>query len=311
MKLLGSFLRLIRLPNLAFIALAQVMFYKGIILRQRTSNPEADFLLNESLLWLIILASFLIAAGGYVINDYFDINIDSINRPQTQVVERVIKRRWAMVWHLFLSTSGLILSIYISQRLGNPLPVIFNAAAIILLWFYSTDFKKKLLIGNVIISLLTAWVLLILYVAEAGFRLYPGSESQTAYVADIYKAAILFGGFAFISSLVREAVKDLEDMDGDARYDCHTMPLVWGIRSAKIYISVWLIVFICALFSLSVYFLLHGRALLPVYLIITVAIPAIYVLLKLDKAASSTDYKRLSRYIKLFMLTGTCSMMLM
>jgi 4-hydroxybenzoate polyprenyltransferase len=191
------------------------------------------------------------------------------------------------------------------------MPAIFNLVAVVLLWFYSTDFKRKLLIGNVIISLLTSWVVLILYVAEAGFRFYIGNEQQTAYVADIYKAAILFGGFAFISSLVREAVKDLEDMEGDARYNCKTMPIVWGIRSAKIYISIWLIVFICALFSLSVYFLLHGRAFLPAYLLLTVTLPALYVLLKLDNASNASDYKRLSRFIKVFMFTGTCSMIFM
>jgi 4-hydroxybenzoate polyprenyltransferase len=311
MKLLGSFLRLIRLPNLAFIALAQLLFYHGVILRQRALNPHADYLLDEHLLSIIMLASFLIAAGGYVINDYFDINIDSINRPLTQVVERVIKRRWAMVWHIFLSVAGLILSMIVSKRLGNPLPAIFNLVAVVLLWFYSTDFKRKLLIGNVIISLLTSWVVLILYVAEAGFSLYTGNENQTAYVADIYKAGILFGGFAFISSLVREAVKDLEDMEGDARYNCRTMPIAWGVRSAKIYISVWLIVFVCALFSLSVYFVLHGRVVLPSFLMLTVTFPATYVLLKLEGAHTQRDYKRLSRLIKVFMLTGTCSMLLM
>lgn len=311
MKLLGSFFRLIRFPNLAFIALTQCLFFFGIIHRQRMAHPNAFFALDTQGFYLLLFASFLIAAGGYVINDYFDINIDSINKPDRQVVERVIKRRWAMFWHVFLSASGLVLSIMLSNRLGNPFPAIFNTAAIILLWFYSTDFKRKLLIGNVVISLLTSWVVLVLYVAEAGIGLHLKTSAQTSYVSDIYKSAILFGGFAFISSLIREAVKDLEDMEGDARYACRTMPIAWGVRSTKIFIGVWLIVLISALASIIVYFMLHGRWDLSVYLTFGVGLPAGYVLIGLDKASLPSDYKKISSLIKLFMLSGTCLMLMM
>ena len=311
MKLLGSFLRLIRFPNLAFIALTQYLFYYTIILRQRKAHPEATFGLDDLQFNMLLAASFLIAAGGYVINDYFDINIDSINRPEKQVVERVIKRRWAMVWHVLFSLSGWVLSLILSKQLQNPFPAFFNTAAIVLLWFYSTDFKKKLLIGNVVISLLTAWVILVLYVSEAGLGLYPGKSAQMDYVTDIYKSAILFGGFAFISSLIREAVKDLEDMDGDARYACRTMPIVWGVRSTKIYIGVWLIVLISALAALAVYFVLHGRWEISLYLLLMVTTPAVLVVKRLGQAQSADDYTKLSRLIKVLMLTGTLSMLWM
>lgn len=311
MKLLGSFLRLIRFPNLAFIALTQYLFYHTIIIRQRIAHQDAVFGLDAENFNLLLLASFLIAAGGYVINDYFDINIDSINRPDRQVVERVIKRRWAMAWHIIFSLSGWILSIMLSNRLGNPFPALFNTAAIVLLWFYSTDFKKRLLIGNVVISLLTSWVVLVLYVSEAGPGLHPGNAVQTAYVTDIYKSAILFGGFAFISSLIREAVKDLEDMEGDARYACKTMPIAWGVRSTKIYIGVWLIVLISSLAALSVYFILHGRWSISIYLSALVTLPALMVFQRLGKASNAADYKKVSTLIKGLMLTGTLSMLWM
>lgn len=311
MKLLGSFLRLIRFSNLAFIALTQYLFYHAIILRHRHTHPDATFALDDIQFNMLLAASFLIAAGGYIINDYFDINIDSINRPEKQVVERVIKRRWAMVWHILFSLAGWVLSIMLSKQLKNPFPGIFNTAAIVLLWYYSTDFKKKLLIGNVVISMLTAWVILVLYVSEAGLGLYTVKSAQMDYVTDIYKSAILFGGFAFISSLIREAVKDLEDMNGDARYACRTMPIVWGIRSTKIYIGVWLIVLISSLAALSVYFILHSRWIISLYLLGMVTIPAVVILWKLGKANGSGDYKILSRLIKVLMLTGTLSMLLM
>lgn len=310
MKLLGSFLRLIRFPNLAFIALTQLCFYYGIILSERYDHPDARWALDDATFGLLLAASLMIAAGGYVINDYFDINIDSINRPDRQVVERIIKRRWAMIWHILLSFAGLVMSVLVSRNVGNPLPGLFNGAAIALLWFYSTDFKRRLLIGNVIIALLTAWVVLVLYVSEAGLGFTYSSPDQTAYIMDIYKSGIVFGGFAFISSLIREAVKDLEDMEGDARYNCRTMPIVWGIRSTKVYAGVWLIVLIGAVAALAVYFLLNQRWLLTFYLFSTVSVPAIFIIHQLNKAELQKDYARLSLMIKIMMFFGTMTMIL-
>src|ERR1700730_17638021 len=115
MKLLGAFFRLIRWPNLLFILLTQFLFYSCIILPSfggslfgRNTN-----VLNIGEFWLLSLSSALIAAAGYIINDYFDLNIDRVNKPDKIVVERVIKRRWTIVWHWILSGIGVILSFYV------------------------------------------------------------------------------------------------------------------------------------------------------------------------------------------------------
>ena len=115
---------------------------------------------------LLILASVCIAAGGYIINDYFDLNIDRVNKPDKVIIDKVIGRRWAIVWHLVLSGIGILLTFYVGWKINN-IPLGFaNILCVTLLWFYSTTFKKRLLIGNTIISLLTAWVVLILYVVQ-------------------------------------------------------------------------------------------------------------------------------------------------
>ena len=228
MKFLTAFLRLIRWPNLIFIALTQLLFYYCIIL---PSLPQAylqlQHKLTEPVLFFLIAASVLIAAGGYIINDYFDINIDRVNKPGKMVVEKIIYRRWAILLHIFITTAGVALSFYVSAK-TNYLIVLANIVCTMLLWFYSTTFKKKLLSGNIIISALMAWTIIVLYFATntkfyALQNMLP--EIKTA-MQRIYKFAALYAGFAFIISLIREVVKDIEDMEGDAKYNCKTMPVV-------------------------------------------------------------------------------------
>ena len=111
MKLIPAFLRLIRWQNLFFILLTQVLFYYCIVQRVTVAPVDSSFRFNTFL--LLITASVLIAAAGYIINDYFDLNIDQVNKPQKLIIEKLIKRRWGIAWHILLSFAGLVISIYI------------------------------------------------------------------------------------------------------------------------------------------------------------------------------------------------------
>ena len=308
MKLLGAFFKLIRYPNLVFIALTQVLFYYCIMLPTQQKNPGAVMSIGQTELMLLVLASLFIAAAGYIINDYFDLNIDKINRPNRLVIEKVIKRRWAIFWHIFLSLAGLVLSFYLGWRISNPLPGIFNTVAVVLLWFYSTTFKKQLLIGNIIISLLTAWVILVMYICETKMNIISLDPAQRSFITGIFKSAVLYGGFAFILSVIREVVKDLEDLEGDARYNCHTMPIAWGIHASKVYTAVWVIVLSAALLILSIYAVQVQWWWLAVYLMAFVLSPLYFVFRKLAPAQQSSEFGAISSLVKLVMLTGILSM---
>ncbi len=115
----------------------------------------------------------------------------------------------------------------------------FNLLSIAGLWFYSTTFKKQLLIGNIVISLLTAWVILV--IAVAVYRLHGSLNEGSFIITRLIKVSILYAGFAFIISLIREVVKDMEDIQGDVKYGCRTMPIVWGIPVSKVFAGVWLV----------------------------------------------------------------------
>ncbi len=310
MKLLGPFLRLIRWPNLVFIALTQSLFYYCIIV---PSLPQGYYLLpkafSQPLFFLLMAASILIAAAGYIINDYFDINIDKINKPEKMVVEKIINRRWAILLHWSITTAGLIISLYVSFK-TSFIVILVNILCTLLLWFYSTTFKKKLLSGNVIISLLTSWTVLVLYFAtyNTGYFFGHTNASLTVPMNRIFKFAVLYGGFAFIISLVREVVKDIEDIEGDAKYNGKTMPIVWGIPPAKVFAGVWLIVLAGALLIIQFYSFQQGWWGITAYCFFLVVLPSVWILRKLYIAQNTSDYHKISSSIKLVMLSGILSM---
>jgi 4-hydroxybenzoate polyprenyltransferase len=313
MKLAGSFLRLIRWPNLVFIAITQALFYYAVILPVLpVSYYGYSKKLTLPVFWLLVAASVFIAAAGYIINDYFDINIDRVNKPGKMVVEKVIKRRWAIILHIIITLAGIACSLYVSMKTTLVI-VIANVGCALLLWVYSTTFKKKLLSGNVIISMLTAWVIIVMYFAVNTVYLNTRKQPVEIIVAMnlIFKFAALYAGFAFIISLVREVVKDIEDMEGDAKYGCKTMPIVWGIPASKVFVGVWLVVLIGAIGVIIVYMLQKGWWLSAAYCLLLIIIPLISTLQQFYKAQNTTDYHKISSKVKLIMLAGILSMLLL
>ena len=316
MKLIIAFLRLVRWPNLVFIMLTQCLFYYCIIL------PVFDRLASTPVLtgpffWLLVLASVLIAAAGYIINDYFDLNIDRVNKPDKLVVDKIIRRRWAILWHLILSSVAILISIWVSWHLFDWhafLAGLINIVCVAALWFYSTTFKRKLLIGNVLISLLTAWTIFILFVVQlrSWFTVkvtYSIRHDYDTAATRLFKYAILYAGFAFIISLIREVIKDLEDMEGDEKYGCRTMPIVWGVPAAKMFAAVWIVVLAATLCIIQFYVLQFGWWMAAAYCVVLIILPLIWTLRKLYHAKLPADYHRLSSLIKAIMLTGILSML--
>ena len=303
MRLLVAFLKLIRLPNLSFIVLTQVLFqfcvYYSLFSDRTPHNDTFQFI-------FIVLASVFIAAAGYIINDYFDINIDEVNKPERMVVDKIIHRRWAIAWHFMLSTVGIICTIIALPVLQKWYLILANMGCIALLWLYSTNFKKSLLIGNIVIALLTAWTILIIFFSKISLSDAFGNEDIAEH--KFFRITFLYTGFAFISTLVREAIKDMEDREGDEKYGCRTMPIVWGMNAAKVYVAVWLIALIAILVLVQVY-VLQFRWWWPVlYSIVLIILPLVYIFYGLFKANSAKDFHGLSNLTKLVMLTGILSM---
>lgn len=312
MKVLSGFLRLLRWQNLFFIALTQALYYFCIIGSSFPGNEaENYFSQRQVLFYLLVLASVLIAGAGYIINDYFDLQIDRVNKPDRVVVDRIVKRRWAIVWHLVFSIAGILISIYLSWKTRSFLIATGNVVCVLALWFYSTWFKKSLLVGNILIAALTAWVIVVVYFfAGANIRLTGWPESGYPFdIRRVFKFTMLYAGFAFVISLIREAVKDMEDITGDAKYKCRTMPIVWGIPASKIFCGVWLAVILAAAIICTIYALQLNYWPLAGYAFLFIVIPMGWAMLLLYRAKLAPEFHHLSNWIKFIMLTGILSML--
>ena len=258
---------------------------------------------------LLVLSTVFITAAGYIINDYFDIKTDRINRPETIVIDRFIKRRWAMIFHITFNIIGILLGIYVAYDVGNLQLSFIHLISAGLLWHYSTTFKKQLLIGNLIVSFLSAMVpiLVMLFELPKLIEIYsimlPGIPLN---FLPIYKYIIAFFVFAFISSLIREIIKDIEDFHGDEETGCITVPIKWGSKVAKA-IVLSLITNIILLLAFVVYKLYSPNELLPtLYIIIGIIVPFLLLFYLVIKAQTSKDFNTASKLIKFIMLVGVC-----
>lgn len=297
---------MLRWPNLLFITITQLLFHFCII--HVCLEPIGLTARIEGLnLVIIIIASVCIAGAGNVINDYFDVNIDLINKPHKIAIQKYISRRWAIFWHLILSFIGIILSFYVAKKINFIWLGVFNSISVLLLFIYSASLKKKFLIGNFIISLLTAWVILVLVLPEYKELIKYQLISIDAYIK-IFRLGLLYATFSFIISLIREVVKDMEDIDGDRQNACRTMPIVLGLNATKVFVSVWLIVIIALLVVAQAYVVSFGWWVSIAYAFLFLIWPLISIQKKLIKAQETENFTMLSKKIKWVMLFGILSM---
>jgi len=303
-----GFFQLIRYPNLVFIALTQCLFYYRIIVPSFLNNNHSGQLLQETDFFLLLFSSLLIAAAGYIINDYFDIDIDNVNKPERLIVGKLIKRRWAMLWHLVLSLLGLFLTAIVAMHLNNLLLLALNFLSVLMLLLYSSTFKKRLLIGNFIISVLTAWVVGVLFIAEIRLNDVAYMQLNQAALGSLYKLTLVYAGFAFIVSLIREVVKDMEDMEGDRRFGCKTMPITWGIPSTKVFVAVWIFVLLGLFAAIAFYAILNAWSWYFYALSFAMIFLFYFILKKLYHGQMPADFAKISNELKLIMLLGILSM---
>ena len=304
-----AFLKLIRLENLIMIALTQILL-RYFVLQKILLDNGISLELNNGLFYLVVLSTVLIAAAGYIINDYFDLKTDLINHPETVVVGKIIKRRLAIILHITFTFIGIVIGAYAALKTGYLRLAIFHFIAATLLWFYSTRFKKQLLIGNVVVSFLTAAVVFMPFVYEMGImqKIYPNfAITHKDLILSCFKIAFIISLFAFITSLTREIIKDMEDYKGDIATGGKTMPIVWGIHTSKLN-AFFLIVITLLLLLFVIYNTFRFyRALFTInnaYIVFGLIIPLIILAIITLKAKTSQNFKHASLLLKFIMLTG-------
>jgi 4-hydroxybenzoate polyprenyltransferase len=220
-----------------------------------------------------------ITAGGYVINDYFDIKTDLINKGKV-IVGTKIPRRQAMMWHNIFNITGVSIGFYISWKAGYFMLGSLFLIVSGLLYFYSSSYKRQFLIGNIIVAILSAMVplLVVFYEWPALYRYYTLNAIALPEINFIFFWVGGFALFGFMTTLTREIIKDIEDFEGDAAYGRNTVPVVLGVLSAKV-VSVSLIIITIALLYLTWYFFINDTLTL-IYLSVAITLPLIYVFYK-------------------------------
>lgn len=297
-----AFIKLIRLDNLVVIALTMFAVRYGMIKSILfIHSPPIPLQLSLIDFSLLVLSTILIAAAGYIINDYFDVKTDRINKPEKLYIDRGVKRRLAIFLHTQFNLVGFMLGVYVAYKAGNVYLAALPFLSITALWFYSTHFKRQVLIGNLIVSILSALIPLQVLLVEK--PLIKNIENLTF----LYTTVICVASFAFLLSMTREIIKDLEDFKGDYETGCKTMPVVWGIKASKaitagiISNTLLLLVFIC--FKL----VQKDFIFLAVYLFVFVFLPALFLIAKLYKSHDKKEYHGLSMLAKFIMITGVLS----
>lgn len=301
-----SFLKLIRLPNLIFILLTQGLFYCLFFYACHIYTTDAihyPVKLQPHLFWILALSSVSLAAAGYIINDYCDIEMDLINKPNSVFIGKTIEKNISLVFYFLLNLTGLAASLYLSIALDNYWIVVLNSITSVLLFFYSRQLKKQLLTGNILISILTSWTILVLPVSEFGT-----SRQDLPVWKSIWTAAIVYGTFAFLISLAREVVKDMEDTPGDTMAGCTTLPIVWGIGKSKIYARTLLLILLAMVGIFMVYSFAVWRWVIIVYGTIFLVAPLIVCVIRLYYSEKPPEFHKLSSLIKWIMFSGILSM---
>jgi len=309
--MIKDFIKLIRLKNLIMVAALQYLLLYCLIipfLRFHYSHILGLYMipqLSNLDFFFLVLATVLITAAGYVINDYFDLSIDMINHPQHVILGKKISLRTALVTHWIFNIIGVALGFYISWRIDmTNLGFIFIFTAG-LLWYYSTIFKRELIIGNLIVAILTAIIPLLVMIYEIiPLNLVYRSQLQYFYLNfnDIVFWIFGFSFFAFISTFVREIIKDIEDFEGDNAYGRKSIPIVLGITNAKIIVISLQVLFTLAVFWANLMYV--DDVLSKWYLSIGVILPSLFLVYKIAIAKAEKDYKYASRILKVIMIAG-------
>ena len=308
MEIVRDILRLVRWSNLLFLAALVWLMEKWVAvpILDRTAFGEQ---LPWYILWLLIVATVLIAAGGYVINDYFDVKIDRINRPDEVIVTRSVSKPAAMRLSVSLSVVGAVCGLVIAGLLRSITIASIFILIPGLLWFYSSSYKRLFMIGNLTIALLAAMTPMMVALTNVAILQlrYEAILPYTTLVHDLYAWLGGFALFAFLLTWIREIVKDMQDQMGDRELECHSMPVVWGEMWTKIFVTALIILTLAIIGHLwyrVLPFPIGWTSLSTRYILFGVVVPLLCALGLLWSAKIPSDYRNCQRLVKFTMLLG-------
>jgi 4-hydroxybenzoate polyprenyltransferase len=289
---------MLRLPNLLMIALTFLILRYFVFFPVYSTYSFAAGMKSFDYL-LMVISTILIAAAGYVSNDFFDIVTDGINKPEKLYIGKKITPDSALSTALLLSILATLLAIWLSLTLKSFVPAFLLITALLVAWWYAIKLKKSLLWGNIAVACMTGGTISMAWLIE---RLHSHVQKEPDLL--ITRIVIAISAFAFLLSLLREIVKDMEDTEGDKLINCRSLPIVKGITFTKgvivLLTSITLILLIIAQISLFRFSLTVAA----LWLFAMVEVPLLLFIFLLRSAREKIEFHRLSTLLKLIMLGG-------
>ena len=299
------FSKLIRWPNLVFILLTQSLLQYCVLMPGFGESDHHNPLPLPCFL-LIVFSYIALAAAGYIINDYFDLQIDQVNKPDRVFISpHGISKQQALAGYWILNVLAIAAGIYVDIKANVYMAGISAVVCAVLLYYYSLSLKKRLLVGNIVVAGITAWSIMVLICLQGTqWRVL----SHNFQLERMTGCTLLYTLFAFIISLVREIVKDMEDVPGDIQYGCYSMPIAWGIPAARLFAISCLGVLLIVLVITGIHAGAYLSWVFQLYSAAFIVSPLLHIGYQLLKASTTADFRKLSQQIKGVMLTGILSM---
>ncbi len=289
---LRPFLKLIRFKNLLMVFITLILTKYSFI---NSFAPQNLSIVQFSILAVSIL---LITAGGYIINDIFDIETDTINKPNAVFIEKNIAKKSAFQLYIIFTIIGVLLGVFLSFSVDKPIYSFVFIGTAIGLYLYSQTLKKLPLIGNLTVSLLISTSIYIVYLFEVSITFTYLQNSLFIYII-----------FSFLTTLIREIVKDIEDIDGDYQQKMNTLPILIGRKRAKM--VAFILTGFLFVFTIVVSRILVVKSMLFFgYSIVFTVLPLSYLLFRLWEASTKKQFAYISNILKIIMLFGILSMLL-
>lgn len=303
-RIMMNILKLIRIQNL-FIVFFTMYCIRYCILFPIFKLNGMELQLSGLLFFLLVLSTSLITASGYIINDYFDRKTDLINRPNSVVVGIHIKRRFAMILHIVFNVIAVLLATYVSYKIGQIKYSFIFLLTVGILWYYSTTYKRIFLLGNFTVAVLTAMIPILVYIYDVPLIFEKYKDWFYYNIIDITQIKIWilgFSVFAFILTLIREIIKDIEDFNGDIEYGRSTLPIKLGIQNTK-FVLMLLIISTILLIAYSYSKFISDNYSVYYFALFLVA-PLLYLINVIMKATEKKHYYHASLITKFIMILG-------
>lgn len=292
---------LIRWKNLVLIALVQVLVKYALF-----DSFNIQLTLNTVQFIMLIVSTVSIAAAGNIINDIYDIETDLVNKPQKVIVGKSISEKKALNLFIILNVLGVGLGFYLSNTIDRSGFAVIFVIISALLYIYASYLKQTLLIGNIVVSMLVGLSILIVPV----FDLIPSiTNSNRELYLDIFKIAFNYAVFAFMINLLREIIKDIEDINGDYKAQMKTLPIQIGRDRTTLFVFALSFVPLIAVVHYIISYL-YNYLFATVYFLLLIVGPMLYFTIKTFSAEQKKDYQHLSMVLKLIMLFGVLSLLL-